>query len=90
MLIAVSAETDAGVGAPVAGHSATSHNFALVEVTPEGGEIGVVRSIANPRYPNHEPGAIPGFIHSQGVQVMLAGKMGAHATASSSSTVSSP
>ena len=80
MLIAVSAETDAGLDAPVAGHFGHSPYFTLVEVTPEGGEIGVVRSIANPRHPNHEPGAVPAFIHGQDVQVMLTGGMGARAT----------
>jgi predicted Fe-Mo cluster-binding NifX family protein len=80
MLIAVSAETDAGLDAPVAGHFGHSPYFTLVEVTPEGGEIGSTRTVANPHYPNHEPGAIPAFIHSQGVQLMLIGGMGAHAT----------
>ena len=80
MLIAVSAETDAGLDAPVAGHFGHSPYFALVEVTPAGGQIGVVQSLANPYYPHHEPGAVPAFIHSQGVQVMLTGGMGARAT----------
>jgi predicted Fe-Mo cluster-binding NifX family protein len=79
MLVAVSAETDAGLGAPVAGHFGHSPYFALVEVTPAGTQIGAARSIANPHYPDHEPGAIPAFIHSQGADVMLTGGMGARA-----------
>jgi predicted Fe-Mo cluster-binding NifX family protein len=79
MLIAVSAETDAGLDAPVNAHFGGSPFFTLVEVT--GGQIGAGRSIANPHYPNHEPGAIPAFIQSQGVQVMLTGGMGARASA---------
>jgi predicted Fe-Mo cluster-binding NifX family protein len=80
MLIAVSAETDADLDAPVAGHFGHAPYFILVEVTAENRQIGAARSIANPHYPNHEPGAVPAFIHSQGVQVMLTGGMGARAT----------
>jgi predicted Fe-Mo cluster-binding NifX family protein len=79
MLIAVSAETDAGLDAPVNEHFGGSPYFSLVEVT--GGQIGASQAIANPHYPQHEPGAIPAFIHSRGVQVMLTGGMGARASA---------
>ena len=81
MRIAVSAETNAGLDAPVAGHFGHSPYFTLVEVALEDRQIGAVQSIANPHYPNHEPGAIPAFIHSRGVEVMLTGGMGARASA---------
>ena len=38
-----------------------------------------IQSIANPYYGNHQPGQVPGFIHSQGVNVMLTGGMGRRA-----------
>jgi predicted Fe-Mo cluster-binding NifX family protein len=77
MLIAVSAETDAGLDAPVNGHFGGSPYFTLVEVTD--GQIEGGQAIANPHYPQHEPGAIPAFIRSQGADVMLTGGMGARA-----------
>jgi predicted Fe-Mo cluster-binding NifX family protein len=79
MLIAVSAETDAGLGAPVAGHFGHSPYFTLVDVNPEGGAIGTVRSVANPGYPDHRPGEVPAFVRTQGAQVILTGGMGARA-----------
>jgi predicted Fe-Mo cluster-binding NifX family protein len=79
MLFAVSAETDAGLDAPVNGHFGSSPFFTLVEVTD--GQVGAAQAIANPHYPQHEPGAIPAFIRSQGVDVMLTGGMGARAAA---------
>jgi predicted Fe-Mo cluster-binding NifX family protein len=77
MRIAVSAETNAGLEAPVNGHFGHSPYFTLVEVAD--GQIGVAQAIANPHYPQHEPGAIPAFIHSQGADVVLTGGMGGRA-----------
>ncbi|MCC7260816.1 MAG: NifB/NifX family molybdenum-iron cluster-binding protein [Alphaproteobacteria bacterium] len=77
MLIAVSAETNAGLDAPVNGHFGHSPYFTLVEVTDE--QIGVAQAIANPHYQQHEPGAIPAFIHAQGADVMVTGGMGSRA-----------
>jgi predicted Fe-Mo cluster-binding NifX family protein len=77
MRIAVSAETNAGLDAPVNGHFGHSPYFTLVEVAGE--QIDAAQAIANPHYPNHEPGAIPEFIHSQGAEVMLTGGMGGRA-----------
>ena len=77
MRIAVSAETGAGLDAPVNGHFGHSPYFTLVEVAA--GQIGAVQAIANPHYPQHEPGAIPTFIHNQGADVMLTGGMGGRA-----------
>ena len=79
MLIAASAETDAGLDAPVNAHFGGSPYFALVEVTV--GQIEATQAIVNPHYPQHEPGAIPAFIHSLGADVMLTGGMGAGASA---------
>ena len=77
MRIAVSAETNAGLDAPVNGHFGHSPYFTLVEVAD--GQIGAAQAVANPHYPQHEPGAIPAFIHSQGADVMLTGGMGGRA-----------
>jgi predicted Fe-Mo cluster-binding NifX family protein len=79
MRIAVSAETNAGLDAPVSGHFSGSPYFTLVEVTD--GQIGDGWAVANPHYPQHEPGAIPAFIRSQGANVMLTGGMGSRAAA---------
>jgi len=35
--------------------------------------------VDNPYYPNHQPGVIPQFIHSQKANVMIAGGMGPRA-----------
>jgi predicted Fe-Mo cluster-binding NifX family protein len=77
MRIAVSAENNGGLDAAVCGHFGHSPYFALVDI--EGGQVGSVRMIANPHYPQHAPGAIPEFIHEQGANVMLTGGMGARA-----------
>ena len=79
MRIAVSAETDGGLDAPVSGHFGHSPYFTLVEIAPSGEQIGAEHSIANPHYPNHEPGVIPAFIHGQGAEVVLTGGMGSRA-----------
>jgi predicted Fe-Mo cluster-binding NifX family protein len=77
MRIVVSAETDAGLDASVNGHFGGSPYFTLVEVTD--GQIEASHAFANPHYPQHEPGAIPAFIHGQGAEVVLTGGMGSRA-----------
>jgi len=36
-------------------------------------------TVENPHYGHHQPGQVPGFIHSQGTNVMLTGGMGRRA-----------
>lgn len=79
MRIAVSTETNAGLDAPVAGHFGRCPFFTLVDL--EGEQIQAVQVVANPFFPNHEPGQVPGFISRQGVDAMLTGGMGARAAA---------
>ena len=79
MRIAVSTETNAGLDAPVAGHFGRCPFFTLIDL--EGEEIQAVQAVPNPYFPMHEPGQVPGFVHSQGAQVMLAGGMGSRAAA---------
>jgi len=68
-----------GLDAQVSPHFGRCPYFALVET--EGQEVRAVETVANPYYPNHEPGEVPAFIHSLGAQVMLAGGMGGRAVA---------
>lgn len=68
-----------GLEAQVSPHFGRCPYFTLVET--EGQEVRAVETVANPYYPNHDPGEIPAFIHSLGAQVMLAGGMGGRAVA---------
>jgi predicted Fe-Mo cluster-binding NifX family protein len=79
MRIAVSSETNAGLNAPVAGHFGRCPFFTLIDL--EGEHIQAVQVVANPFFPNHEPGQVPAFVHSQGANVMLTGGMGGRAAA---------
>jgi predicted Fe-Mo cluster-binding NifX family protein len=74
MRIAVSAETDRGLEATVSPHFGRCPYYMLVDV--DGETITAVNAVPNPYYGNHVPGAVPGFIHEQGVNVMLTGGMG--------------
>jgi predicted Fe-Mo cluster-binding NifX family protein len=74
MRIAVSAETNAGLDAPVAGHFGHCPYFTLVDLEAE--LIQTVQVVANPYFSAHGPGQVPQFVHSQGANVMLAGGMG--------------
>ncbi len=77
MRIAVSVENNAGLDAAICEHFGHSPYFALADV--EGLQVTALAMVANPHYPQHAPGAIPQFIHSQGANVMLTGGMGARA-----------
>ena len=77
MRIAVSAESKNGLLSPVSGHFGGSPCFVLADV--EQGKVGAVQSVDNPFYPHHEPGQVPGFVASQGANVLLTGGMGARA-----------
>jgi predicted Fe-Mo cluster-binding NifX family protein len=52
-----------------------------VLVDLEQGEVKTTRTVPNPYYNQHQPGQVPGFIHSQQVDVMLTGGMGRRAIA---------
>ena len=77
MRIAVSTETNVGLDAPVAAHFGRCPFFTLIDLEAE--QIRDIRVVPNPYFPNHEPGQVPRFIHSQGAQVMLTGGMGSRA-----------
>ena len=77
--IAISVLDTNGLDAQVSPHFGRCPYVALVEA--EGQEVSSVETIANPYYPQHEPGQVPAFIHSLGAQVMLSGGMGGRAVA---------
>ena len=77
MRIAISAENQNGLDGPVSPHFGRCPCYILVDV--EGREVTAVTAVDNPYYGKHAPGQVPGFIHSQGADVMLAGGMGRRA-----------
>lgn len=79
MRIAVSADDNRGLESVVSPHFGRCPYFVLVDL--DGREVREVRTVANPFYGNHRPGQVPGFIHAQGVDVMLTGGMGGRAIA---------
>nr|HID14077.1 dinitrogenase iron-molybdenum cofactor biosynthesis protein [Anaerolineae bacterium] len=79
MRVAVSADDDRGLGSVVSPHFGRCPYFVLVDL--EGREVKAVSAVPNPYYAVHQPGQVPGFIHSQGADVMLTGGMGGRAIA---------
>ena len=77
MRIALSIENNNGLESTVAHHFGRCPYFALVDVN--GKEVEVLNIIENPFYEGHQPGQVPGFIHSQKADVMLSGGMGGRA-----------
>jgi predicted Fe-Mo cluster-binding NifX family protein len=77
MRIAVSSENNQGLESIVSPHFGRCPYYILVDV--EGRDVGEVRAIENPFFGQHQPGQVPGFIQSQGVDVMLTGGMGRRA-----------
>ncbi|MDY6878059.1 MAG: NifB/NifX family molybdenum-iron cluster-binding protein [Chloroflexota bacterium] len=79
MRISVSADDNKGLDSVVSPHFGRCPYFVLVDL--EGHEVQAVQDIPNPYYSHHQPGQVPGFIHSQGANVMLTGGMGRRAIA---------
>lgn len=77
MRISVASEDQQGLDAQVGMHFGRCPFFTFVNV--EGHEIQQVEVVANPFYTTHQPGQVPGFIHQQGGQMMIAGGMGGRA-----------
>jgi predicted Fe-Mo cluster-binding NifX family protein len=74
MRIAISSEDNKGLDSSVAQHFGRCPYFVLVDL--DGREVQQVSAVNNPFYAQHQPGQVPAFIHSQEVNVMLAGGMG--------------
>lgn len=77
MRVAISADNDNGLDSVVSPHFGRCPYYVLADL--EGQEVKAVQSVANPFYGHHQPGQVPTFIHSQGVDVMLTGGMGRRA-----------
>jgi predicted Fe-Mo cluster-binding NifX family protein len=77
MRIAISAGESKGLDSPVSPHFGRCPFFVLVDV--EGQEVKAIQTVPNPYYGHHEPGQVPGFVHSQKADVMLTGGMGGRA-----------
>ena len=75
--IALACDDDLGLEGQMSARFGRCPYYSLVEV--EGGDIIKIEVVANPYYHHHEPGVIPHFINTKGVQVMIAGGMGARA-----------
>jgi len=79
MRIAISADDGNDLDSVVSPHFGRCPYFVLVDL--EGREVESVQAVTNPYYSHHQPGQVPGFIHSQGADVMLTGGMGGRAIA---------
>jgi predicted Fe-Mo cluster-binding NifX family protein len=79
MRIAISADDRNGLDSVVSPHFGRCPHYILVDVDDHG--VEAVNAVDNPHYGQHAPGVVPGFIHSQGVDVMLTGGMGGRAIA---------
>jgi len=77
MRIAVSADNKSGLDSIVSPHFGRCPHYILVDV--EGHEVTGIQEVDSPFDGHHEPGQVPGFIHSLGANVMLAGGMGGRA-----------
>nr|MBN1228644.1 NifB/NifX family molybdenum-iron cluster-binding protein [Anaerolineae bacterium] len=77
MRIAISLDTNNGLDSLIAQHFGRCAYFALVDV--DGTEVQSIQVIDNPFYAGHQPGQVPGFIHSHKADVMLSGGMGGRA-----------
>jgi predicted Fe-Mo cluster-binding NifX family protein len=74
MRIAISAENQNGLDSIVSQHFGRCPNYILVDM--EGEQIKSIQGVDNPYFENHTPGMVPGFINSQGANVMISGGMG--------------
>jgi predicted Fe-Mo cluster-binding NifX family protein len=77
MRIAISADSRQGLDSVVSPHFGRCPHYVLVDV--EGHDVTDIQEIDSPFYGHHQPGQVPGFIHSLGADVMLAGGMGGRA-----------
>jgi predicted Fe-Mo cluster-binding NifX family protein len=77
--VAISAGENNGLDSAVSPHFGRCPFFVLVDF--QEGQVATTQTIPNPYYSQHQPGQVPGFIHSQRVDVMLTGGMGGRAIA---------
>ncbi len=72
--IAFASEDNKGLEGQMSGHFGRCPYYTLVDV--QDGEVQQVQVVENPFYNSHQPGQVPAFVHSQNVDVMIAGGMG--------------
>jgi predicted Fe-Mo cluster-binding NifX family protein len=77
MRVAISADDSNGLDSVVSPHFGRCPYYILVDL--DGREVSQISAVQNPYYGRHQPGQVPGFIDSQGAEVMLAGGMGRRA-----------
>ena len=75
--VAISADDSNGLDSVVSPHFGRCPYYVLVDL--DGRQVSQVNAVENPYYGRHQPGQVPGFIQSQGADVMLAGGMGRRA-----------
>jgi len=75
--IALASENDSGFEGVLSAHFGRCPFYTFVNV--EGDRILDAEVVRNPYFPNHQPGVIPQYIHSQKANVMIAGGMGPRA-----------
>lgn len=75
--IALACDSGFGLEGSISAHFGRCPFYVLVDV--EDNQIFGFQVVDNPYYPNHQPGVIPQFIHSQKANVMIAGGMGPRA-----------
>jgi predicted Fe-Mo cluster-binding NifX family protein len=75
--IAISADEKNDLDSVISPHFGRCPHYIFVDI--EGREVIAVAGVDNPYYAQHAPGQVPGFIQSQGVNVMLTGGMGRRA-----------
>ncbi len=77
MRVAISSEGGRGLDSVISSHFGRCSHFVLVDL--EGADLREVKEVVNPFAKGHEPGQVPQFMESQGVNVMLSGGMGKRA-----------
>jgi len=75
--IALACDAGFGLEALLSAHFGRCPFYVLVDVGDD--RILGFQVVKNPYFPNHQPGVIPQFIHSQKANVMIAGGMGPRA-----------
>jgi predicted Fe-Mo cluster-binding NifX family protein len=75
--IAFACEDDTGLESELSAHFGRCPYYTIVTV--DGNEIARSDILKNPFFHSHQPGAVPSFIQSQNVDIMIAGGMGPRA-----------
>lgn len=77
MRIAISTEDKNGLESRISHHFGRCPYYVLVDV--ENQQVQNTKGIENPFHARHQPGMVPEFIKSQGVDLMISGGMGRRA-----------